>query len=75
MAAFADQLSVPLFQQSNRHIIDVGAGGAGHDQAAGFLQGVVGVVVLQDRVHGEPLIQQFPAASRVLLYNILYLRT
>ena len=36
MAAFADRLSVPLFQQSNRHIIDVGAGGAGHDQAAGL---------------------------------------
>ena len=36
MAVFADRLSVPLFQQSNRHIIDVGAGGAGHDQAAGL---------------------------------------
>ena len=33
--------------QSDRDIVDVGAGGAGDDQAIAFLQGMVGIVISQ----------------------------
>ena len=36
-----------LPKESDSHIVDIGAGGAGDDQAAAFFQCVVGVVVAQ----------------------------
>ena len=33
--------------QSDRDIVDVGAGGAGDNQAIAFLQGMVGIVISQ----------------------------
>ena len=47
LSTFNCQLNNPLLShQQHRDIIDIGAGGAGDNQAAAFLQGVVGVIVL-----------------------------
>ena len=51
--------------QSDRDIVDVGAGGAGDDQAIAFLQGMVGIVISQRGKDIAALGFQRPAAPRV----------
>ena len=47
------------------YVVDVGAGGAGDDETAGFLKGVVGVVFLQNVENAEASRFQFPVGLSV----------
>ena len=60
------------FDEHHRHVVYVGAGGTGADEAAHPVQGVVGVVLRQNLVNGEARrlqavfrasVHQSPAAS------------
>ena len=44
--------------QHHGYVVDVGAGGAGHQQAVHRPKGVVGVVILQGRVDGDATLRQ-----------------
>ena len=48
-------------KQRDRHVVHVRAGRPRHDQASCLLQCVIGVVVLQHGIHGQPMIRKFPA--------------
>ena len=58
--------------QKHGKIVDVGAGGPGHNQAVHCLQCVIGVILLQHGIRGDSLFRQalhgaavYPAARRI----------
>lgn len=51
--------------QSYRHIVDVGARGSCDDRAADGPQGVIGIVLPEDIVHGHSPCGQFPVGGAV----------
>ena len=48
-------MSASGIQQGNGNVIDIGAGGTGDNQTAGFLQCMIGIVVLEDSVDTDSL--------------------
>ncbi len=52
-------------QKGYGHVVDVGAGGAGHDETAHLLESMVGVVVLEHAVDDHALSKQLCAGLPV----------